>query len=248
MRKEFGDLLLVDAGDFFWSQDEQSELKADYTARAMKMIQYDAINVADGELGHGMAFLRRFHDSIQPAFISSNTFVHNEYAWKPYQIKRVNGFQVGVVGVVSKEFTDQSKTNAEGIDVRETATSLQTIVPGLRKEVSLVVLLSHAGWDESVRLANQVEGIDFIIVGHQYYYDFEPAVVNGTVLLKSSIGGKHVGVINVWLDRNGKIDRYESFLKELTSATTTDSEFLLLEKEFEKESKLAKKKASGRKK
>ncbi|MFZ5569103.1 MAG: hypothetical protein ACOZF0_01770 [Thermodesulfobacteriota bacterium] len=235
----------MDAGDFFWSQEEPAELRAEFTARALKMLGYDAMNVADGELGYGLPFLQRFRDSIQPGFIGSNTFVGKEYAWKPYHTKTVNGVKIGVVGVVSAGFTDPARTGADGIEVRDMVSSLKAVLPALKKETGLVVLLSHAGWDESVRLANEVDGIDVIIVGHQYYYDFEPAVVHGKILLKSSMGGKHVGVIRIWLDRNGKIERQESFLKELTPSVASDPEFDALEKEFETQRNLAKRRTSG---
>lgn len=236
LRKQYGDILLLDAGDFFWKKNLK-ELRASITVKAIKMMQYDVLNVSDGELRCGLAFLDHFTGAIQERLISSNIFKDNKYVFKPYALKAVNGVNVAVLGVVLPGLIKPQQAFEDQIEIRDPESTLRALLPQLKKEVDIVVVLSHMGWDQSVQLANNVDNLDFIIVGHDYYPTFDPVTINETVLLKSSVGGKHLGEIKMWLDSRKKLQRYESTLIELSSKINIYPEYTLPEKEFEKKSR-----------
>lgn len=233
LRKEFGEVLLVDAGDFFWPQ-KLGELSAEVTAQALEMMQYDVLNVADGELAFGTGFQDRYTPGLKDKLTSANILKDHKRLWRPYVSKTVHGVKIAVVGVVAPQLVSKMKVREDKIEVEDPEAALKNLVPGLREEADILILLSHAGWERSVQLAERINGIDFMIVGHDYYRTFESETVHNTVLVKSSVGGKHLGEIRVWLDDGRRVKNYETSLRELSSTVKTYPEYTLPESEFER--------------
>ena len=96
-----------------------------------------------------------------------------------------------------------------------------------------MVLLSHLGWEPTRALLEKAPGIDIAIVGHAYYPTFDSEKIGQAILLKNSIGGKHLGIVKLWLDSSKKIETFKSSLKELSPDIHVHSEDTLFETEFE---------------
>jgi len=197
-------------------------------------MQYDVLNVADGELAFGTGFEDRYASGLKDRLTSANILKDHKLLWRPYVPKTVQGVKIAVVGVVAPRLISKMKVREDAIEIQDPETALKNLVPALREEADIVILLSHAGWKRSVQLAERIDGIDFMIVGHDYYPTFDPETVRHTALVKSSVGGKHLGEIRVWLDEGRRIKRYETSLRELSSAIETYPEYTRPEAEFEK--------------
>ena len=199
LRQEHKNVLLVDAGDFLW-QKKYGELRAKTTAKAINMMRYDALNIADGELSYGVDFLNEFAPRLLPLYVGSNITgitdqnitKREKLPWRPYIIKTCNGVKVAVLGVISSDLVGKARIKEDKISIKDPEACLRRILPKAREKADLVVLLSHLGWEQSKELAGRVPGIDLAIVGHAFYPSFEPEKVGSTILLKNEIGRAHV--------------------------------------------------------
>jgi 5'-nucleotidase len=224
---------LVDTGDFFWPQ-ELGKLRAEITVKALRPMKHDALNIADGELSYGIDFLSEIYTEFKHQFLSSNIIKDGSCLYQPYIIKIYNDLKIAVLGAVSPRLVDNVQIKEDAILVENPLNALNGLIPDIRKKVDLVLLLSHLGWKNTVELVEKISGIDVAIVGHDYYKTFEPNQINDTLILKNSVGGKHVGVVKIWVDESKKIKNIESSLEKLSDKIHIYPEYTLPETEFEK--------------
>ena len=88
----------------------------------------------------------------------------------PYQIFDVEGIKVGVIGVIQVNLMGRPDTHPDNL-AGITFQKPEEVVPQyefLRRECDVVILLSHAGYDEDKRLADRFPWIDLIIGGHTH--------------------------------------------------------------------------------
>lgn len=87
--------------------------------------------------------------------------------------------------------------------MRDPLDTARTFGPPLRKEVDLLVVLSHLGLRTDVHLAGQVPGIDLNVGGHSHHRLFEPIVVGNTAVVQAGPQGTYLGVVDVEEDPAG---------------------------------------------
>lgn len=86
-----------------------------------------------------------------------------------------------------------------------TATA-RALVPQLRAGADLVVLLSHLGLKEDLRLAARVPGIDLILGGHSHIETHSPERANGTLVLQPGGWGRFFTRVDVgWEGRRPQL-------------------------------------------
>lgn len=136
-------------------------------------------------------------------------------------IQDVNGTKYGVIGLMPFDFNFHVTRQDEYGDfhmksVEETIPLIQREIDNLQKQgVNKIILLSHAGYDVDVKLAQQVEGIDIILGGHTH--DLIKGITEGknlfyspktgapTIITQAGKDGNYFGVLNVEFDENGVI-------------------------------------------
>ena len=104
---------------------------------------------------------------------------------KPYHISKVGGLSVGFVGVMSEKFLiEVLKERVESLDVLQVVPTLSSKVQELDKKTDLIVVMFHGKFDEAMDIAQNVSGIDVMLVASEEGR-FEK--VNG-VLIQSTLG------------------------------------------------------------
>ncbi|MEW6075669.1 MAG: hypothetical protein AB1530_05120 [Candidatus Omnitrophota bacterium] len=194
IRKSGQALLLVDAGRFFsgglldeFTQNTQLDMRrAEINLNAMESMKYDAVAVADEEFNFGQEFLANAIASAKVPFLSCNADLPGV---RPYVIKDANGLKVGIIGIT----TLAAIKKASGAQFTEPKRALQQTLQALKKEkVDIVVLLSNLSEEESLRLIEDVGGIDVLVLaGGVRQEPFEQ--VGATWLLRSSWQGRELG-------------------------------------------------------
>ena len=233
LREEYKYILLLDVGDFFWPR-KLGELRTGVTVNAMKMMEYDALNVADGELAFGINFLKRVDSKVRRTFVNSNVSGREDLPWQSCLIKTYNGLRVAILGVVSPDLVNHTRMREDGMSIEDPEVSLKRMLSDVREKTDLVILMSHLGWEPTRTLIDRVSGIDIAIIGHASYPAFDPEKAGQAILFKNSMGGKHLGVVKLWLDDSKKkIRKFEGSLKELSQNIHVYPEYTLLETEFD---------------
>ena len=243
-RGEVKNSLLFDNGDII-----QGNPLADYVAlpgnfpadrvhptiRAMNLLNYDAATVGNHEFNYGLAF---FDSALAGAKfpVCSANFLHADGSpyLKPYLILertlvaddgQTHALKIGVIGFVTPQIMDWDRAHLEGrvqtIDIVEAA---QRYVPQLRRQVDVLIALSHSGINTSPRRGGDenasfylaaVPGIDVIFTGHSHRVfpgpdyaglegiDAVSGTLNGVPAVMPGFWGSHLGVIDLTLATTG---------------------------------------------
>jgi 2',3'-cyclic-nucleotide 2'-phosphodiesterase/3'-nucleotidase len=170
-------------------------------AAAMNAIGYDAAALGNHEFNYGIPLLRRFQSQLDFPLLGANAVddKSGQPAFPPYVIKTVkpsNGkpIKVGILGLTNPGIAIWDKANVEGkMRFPGLVEQAKIYVPKLRKAGADVVIVSaHSGADTSssygdalpypenaaTLVAQQVPGIDAILVGHAHVEIPERIVTN----------------------------------------------------------------------
>jgi 2',3'-cyclic-nucleotide 2'-phosphodiesterase/3'-nucleotidase len=160
-------------------------------ATAMNAIGYDAAALGNHEFNYGLDLLRTFQSQCHHPLLSANTVDWNSGApiFPPYVIKTVqlhgtSPIRVGILGLVTPGVAIWDKANVEGkAKFPGIVEQAKVFVPRLKAAGADVVIVScHSGAktsssygdalpypeNASTLLAQQVPGIDAILVGHAH--------------------------------------------------------------------------------
>jgi 2',3'-cyclic-nucleotide 2'-phosphodiesterase (5'-nucleotidase family) len=213
-------VVLVDCGDTFTGDENHPRLRADAVLSGMKLMGYDAVNIAEGELSMGAAYFSQLAKEKKMSFVSANIAVSgmSPPVVSPYVIKSFDGFKVGITGVSPLAFFNQSKVNMDGVAVEDPLKRLKEVLADLRTKVDLVILLSHLSYDGTKNLLtlNALEGVDVVIAGHGRKLLSRPEMIGKTVLVQNSMIGEFLGKLKVHIGENGRLSGIEGSLIELT--------------------------------
>jgi 2',3'-cyclic-nucleotide 2'-phosphodiesterase/3'-nucleotidase len=201
-------------------------------AAAMNHIGYDAAALGNHEFNYGIPLLRSFADQLDFPLLGANALDARTGlpAFRPYVIKtvRVRGEQpirVGILGLTNPGIAIWDKANVEGrMTFPGVVEQAKIWVPRMRAAgVDVVVVAAHSGAttsssygdalpypeNASTLVAQQVPGIDAILVGHAHLEIAERRVVNEAtgrevVLTEPLRWGMRLSLIDLSLVREGR--------------------------------------------
>jgi hypothetical protein len=211
----------VFAGDFSASSADEDRLKTETVFKAMQAMGYQAATLGEMEFVHGYAFLKEQLKAHPGLFVSANVLdaaTHRPLAL-PYVVRtypvlhgRPAGkttLRVAITGVLDpaclKGLPQKAQAEMSQVEVTDPIAAAKLLVPTLRKQADVVVVLSHASLEASTNLAKAVEGIDLLVVGHGYgvYIVEQNQKVNGATLVVNSDRSRFVAQASFTLDAQG---------------------------------------------
>jgi len=200
-------------------------------AAAMNHIGYDAAALGNHEFNYGIPLLRTFAHQLHFPLLGANALdaATGRPAFAPYVIKtvRVKGEQpikVGILGLTNPGIAIWDKANVEGkMTFPGLVEQAKIWVPRMRASgVDVVVVAAHSGATTSssygdalpfpenaaTLVAQQVSGIDAILVGHAHLEIPERRVLNETtgrevVLTEPLRWGMRLSLIDLTLAKQG---------------------------------------------
>ncbi len=221
-RHSAGEVLTIDCGDHIDRmrlETEGSEGLANISI--MNATGYDAAVLGNNEgltLPPGV-LARLYGTHAEFTVIGSNMFeaaTGKIPSWMaPCHIAQVGGLRIGLIGVTAP-FTDFYKLL--GWDVRDPFRTVAELVSKLRAQAQLVVVVSHLGLTQDVRLAEEVDGIDCIIGGHTHHLLENPLRVRNTHICAAGKFGRHVGEVTMHYDADArKLVHFSGRCEEVSS-------------------------------
>jgi len=199
-------MVLVDTGDFFTF--EEDALLAEYIIRAYGYMKYDAIAPGDQEFSGGIDLFLDVQKRLP--LVCDNLMVKgNAKAGRAavrYNIVKRNGLSIGIIGTMSPEaFRYYPQTLTKKISLTDQTAEIQRDVDSLKKQgVTIIILLSHSGYDRDVELAGMLPGIDVIVGGHSQTLVKKPRIQGGAVIVQAGANGAHIGILEIGVDK-GKV-------------------------------------------
>jgi 5'-nucleotidase len=222
-----GNAILVDAGDSFNGTLYFSVYKGEESARFMNLLGYQAMAVGNHEFDNGPAHLADFLDHVEFPVLSANIDTSAEPLLDgrlaPYTVIDVNGEPVGVIGLTTIDVPISSSPGPT-LKFNDYLSSLAPVLSDLDGQgIDKIVLLSHIGYGDDLRLATQMDGIDVIVGGHSHTLlsSTDPAAAgpyptvvespsgDPVLVVQAEAYGKYLGQLVVTFDGDGDILSWE---------------------------------------
>mgnify|MGYP000389190742 CR=1 FL=1 len=214
LRNAFGTTWVADVGDFCDGTAFSVEFRGEADVAAMNALGYTIATHGNHEFNNTRAQWQKLVQMAKYPVVCANVVDANtrQPLLKPYEILQVEGARVAVFGLVTESARGYPATR-EGIEIQDALDTARRLVPELRRQADVVVLLSHLGYEVDQRLAREVPGIDIIIGGHSHTRlakpDFVPAgnltsafQKNGTVIAQAFQWGGELGKLEILLRRD----------------------------------------------
>jgi 2',3'-cyclic-nucleotide 2'-phosphodiesterase (5'-nucleotidase family) len=171
----------------------------------MAMMGYDAMNIADGELSLGADVFTKLSSAAKVPMLSAN--LTGLPGVVPALIKQVGGLTVAITGVTAGSLLSPDADKAWGKGAGSPVEALKELLPKLRKQADVVILLSHLGYEGTVNLLqfNDIKGVDVAVAAHGRKLITDHETVGGTVIVQDSMGGEYLGLLRLQRSDDGLI-------------------------------------------
>lgn len=206
--------MFVDSGDLFNEDEEIPEsvmkaarLKANTIVQIYNRIGVDAVNIGELDLLLGLDFLKELAKKQNFPLISANLIDNKGIPiFKRYIIKKVNGKNVGIFGIIgdTSEMAAKVKENTNGAaNVQDPLKAAESIVKELAGKVDYMIALTHQGTNRDWVIARRVPGIDLIVGGHDKQKTREPHEADKTLIVQAGEKGQYQGMLEVTFGADG---------------------------------------------
>jgi 5'-nucleotidase/UDP-sugar diphosphatase len=229
---------LIDAGDFSDGTPFSTEYHGEADVAAMNAVGYDFGTLGNHEFNNPLAQLMKLIAATKYPLLCANATVTATGAplVPPSRIEKVGAVRVALFGLLTRESATYPAAK-EGLTVADEIETARRIVPALRKQADIVILISHAGEGVDLRLAEAVPGIDVIVGGHSHTRlpvgefvwrsdDLKPADVNGTVIVQDHQWGGELGRLDLLFEKDARgawhVARYRARLLPITPDIAAD--------------------------
>jgi 5'-nucleotidase/UDP-sugar diphosphatase len=234
-RQAASHLLLLDAGDSLFGDrflGQQTQGKA--VVEAMNLLGYDAMALGGGDMRLGLDTLRQRMAEAEFPFLSANVVLSGTETLltERYIIKEMGDHKVAIIGLTEPGAADAVQGAVTVLNPIETA---RRYVAEVSSKASIIIVLSHLGVEEDMKLAGEVEGIDLIVSGTGQVR-LGQAVQNettGTLIVQAAVpspghAGRTVGVARLQIDGQGEIKSHQWATVSLTPDFADDPEIRAL--------------------
>ncbi|KAK2052582.1 5'-nucleotidase domain-containing protein [Colletotrichum caudatum] len=237
LRPQYNDSLWLNAGDEFQGTLFYSFYKGEKIAETINQLGFDAMTLGNHEFDGGDDQLGDFLLNLTFPVVSANIVSDNEKlnkTIKPYHI--FDKQQLAVIGVTTPT-TPGISSPGKGTKFGDVVTSVQSTIDHIKSTTNItrIAALTHIGYEEDQKLAEQTSGLYLIMGGHSHTLlgDMEGAEGPYPTIRKNRDGddvfivtayrwGEYVGYIDVTYDAEGKVLAYHGGPIHLTNATEQD--------------------------
>lgn len=164
-----GDLepgLLADAGSALAGSADYQLIQYRYLQQAFAEMGYAALNMGESEAQLSAAQLRQLRDAApaRSVMISANLIDSStgQPIFAPYRIVQWRGYRVAFIGAVGDV---PEETLGAGVSVEPAKSALGKLLPELKKQADVIVLLAYADEAAMRALADEFYEIDVILGG-----------------------------------------------------------------------------------
>lgn len=178
------------------------------------------------EFAYGPSLFEKRVAELNFPVLAINIFDKNTNAliFPPYIVKDMDGLKVGLIGIASNIIDETMPPSfSEGLRFTLGKEELPPVIEKLKKteKVDLIILISHLGFPQDMKLISEVQGIDLCLSGHTHNRTAEPVMQGQTLVMQSGCHGSFLGRIDLEV-ADGKITNYEHQLIEVEANIIPD--------------------------
>lgn len=231
--------LLVDAGDVLSGSIYFNMYQGEKEAQLLNTLDYDMMAFGNHEFDCGSAFLAQFIKRLHFPIIASNLDFSNDPVLAPFQNKHDdspilpyiikeygNGIKVGIFALLT-ETTQESATPSKETIFHDAFSKAQEMVGFFHNlGIKNIILLSHLGVDEDIKLAEKQVGINLIIGAHTHTVLEKALIVtcqdHQTAIVQTGKYGQHLGEVQIMFNQDGEISSITNMLHDITHHHSED--------------------------
>ena len=198
-----GATLLLDNGDTFHGTYVSVQSKGEAMVPLMNALAPEAMTV-HWEFAYGPAQVQRLATQLTYPILAINCY-RNEGGlfFEPYRMVEKGGLRIALIGIACN-IVDKTMPPAfsEGLHFTLGRDELPGWIAHVREHeaADLVVVLSHLGFPQDVKLASEVDGIDVLASGHTHNRMESPVIQNGAIIFQSGCHGSFLGRLDLEID------------------------------------------------
>ncbi|UCH37998.1 MAG: 5'-nucleotidase C-terminal domain-containing protein [Candidatus Bathyarchaeota archaeon] len=210
IRKENPLVIALDNGDTLHGTFPSVNSKGKSMVPILNALAFDAMT-AHWEFAYGPTQFNQIIEKLNYPMLAINCYHEStgKLAYPPFTIIERGGLRVGVIGIAA---TIVDKTMpphfSQGLRFTLGNRELPEYIQHLRqkRQVDLVVVISHLGYPQELKLAQEVSGIDVLLSGHTHNRVYNAVVVNGTIVIQSGCHGSFIGRLDLQVENQRVYD------------------------------------------
>jgi len=208
-------VIALDNGDTIHGTFLAVNSKGEALVPILNALAFDGMT-AHWEFAYGPDNFRRIVDKLDFPTLAINCYEKftGKLVFPPFQIIERDTLRIGVIGIAAT-IVDKTmpKHFSKGIYFTLGRRELPYYVKHLRENerVDLIVVLSHLGYPQELKLVKEVDGIDVLLSGHTHNRVYEAVVVNGAIVIQSGCHGSFIGRLDLQVENR----RVRDFRHEL---------------------------------
>lgn len=208
-REHLEGVLTLDNGDTFHGTYPAVISKGEGLTPLMNTLEFDAMTI-HWEFAYGPAGVKSLASKLNYPVLAINIFDKNtgELVFPPYRMVERAGLRIAVIGIACN-IVDKTMPPAfsEGIRFTLGSEELPRWMSHVREQenADLVVVLSHLGFPQDVKLASETDGIDVIVSGHTHNRMEHPVIENGAIIFQSGCHGSFIGRLDVEVENKSVV-------------------------------------------
>ncbi|MDT7953020.1 MAG: 5'-nucleotidase C-terminal domain-containing protein [Acetobacteraceae bacterium] len=195
-----GAVVALDNGDTFHGTFPVVQSKGAALVPVLNALALDGMT-AHWDFAYGPAHLQALAAELSYPVLANNCFdqATGELSFPPSRMVTRGGVRVGVIGIAATIVDKTMPAHfSTGIRLTLGRDELPGHIRALRAEgAEMIVVLSHLGFPQDVKLAHEVPGIDVLLSGHTHNRLYRPARVGETIIIQSGCHGSFVGRLDL---------------------------------------------------
>jgi sulfur-oxidizing protein SoxB len=220
-----GHILFCDCGDTMHGTYPALDTQGHALIPVLNSLGIDAMT-AHWEFAYGPTVFNQRVAELNYPMLANNVFdkVTKKPVYQSYAIKGIGGLRIGIVGIASNIIDKTMPPSySEGIYFTIGKDELPSIVNMLRaqEKVDLIVLISHLGFPQDMKLISEVQGVDICLSGHTHNRLSKPVLNGETIIIQSGCHGSFLGRLDLEVD-GGQIVDYRHRLIEVEATIQPD--------------------------
>jgi len=225
--ENLGSVLFCDCGDTLHGTYPALKTKGEAMVPVLNALGLDAMTV-HWEFAYGPEIFKKRAAELGFPILAINVYDQalKTRLFPPYIVKEVGGLRIGLVGIASNIIDKTMPPSySEGIQFTLGRDELPGIIEILQSQekTDLIILISHLGFPQDMKLLSEVKGIDICLSGHTHNRLFSPILQGNTIVIQSGCDGSFLGCLDLVME-DKKIADYRHRLIEVASNVIPDPE------------------------
>ena len=174
LRKKYKNPLVLHAGDAITGTLYFTLFGGSADAAVMNAGKFDYFTLGNHEFDAGNEGLLKLLEPLKIPVLSANvipdksSILYNK--WKPYDIFTVDGEKIAIIGLDTVNKTVNSSSPGQDVKFYDEVATAQIMANALKEQgINKIILLSHAGSEKNIEIAQKVNDIDIIVTGDSHY-------------------------------------------------------------------------------